>query len=61
MGRPPLDIKLTSVRLNSSARERIVRLVGQGGMAEFIREAVEKELKRREQSLRRQGDSPSDP
>lgn len=61
MGRPPLNVKMTSVRLTMDERERIVALVGQRGMAEFIREAVEKELRRREQILRRQGDAPSDP
>ncbi|OAJ66347.1 hypothetical protein A0123_03024 [Gluconobacter cerinus] len=61
MGRPPLNFKMTSVRLSPEERDRIIALVGDRGMAQFIREAVEKELKRREQSLRRQGDPPSDP
>ncbi|MEJ5155732.1 hypothetical protein [Gluconobacter wancherniae] len=61
MGRPPLNVKMTSVRLSPEERDRIIALVGDRGMAQFIREAVEKELKRREQSLRRQIDPPSDP
>lgn len=61
MGRPPLNIKMTSVRLSPEERQRIIALVGDRGMAQFIREAVEKELKRREQSLRRQDDTPSAP
>ena len=48
MGRPPLNIKPTVVRLSKDALERIEALVGKQKMAEFIREAVERELKRRE-------------
>lgn len=48
MGRPPLGIKPTQVRLSEETRERIRELVGEQGMAQFIREAVERELKRRE-------------
>jgi hypothetical protein len=48
MGRPPLGIKPTQVRLSEEARERIRELVGEQGMAQFIREAVDRELKRRE-------------
>lgn len=48
MGRPPLGVKETKVRLTDEQRERIVALVGSQGMAAFIREAVERELKRRE-------------
>ncbi|MBR1122077.1 hypothetical protein JQ628_11175 [Bradyrhizobium lablabi] len=48
MGRPPLGIKPTLVRLSEEVRERIRDLVGEQGMAAFIREAVERELKRRE-------------
>lgn len=48
MGRPPLDNKATVVRLPDEIRERIRALVGDRGMAQFIREAVERELKRRE-------------
>lgn len=52
MGRPPLSQKSitqpTMVRLTLDIRERIVKLVGNKGMADFIRSAVEAELKRRE-------------
>jgi hypothetical protein len=48
MGRPPLNMKATVVRLSKEALERIEALVGKQKMAEFIREAVEHELKRRE-------------
>jgi len=52
MGRPPLSQKSvtqpTMVRLTLDVRERIVKLVGDKGMADFIRSAVEAELTRRE-------------
>lgn len=48
MGRPPLNIKPTMVRLSAGVRERIRKLVGDSGMAGFIREAIERELDRRE-------------
>lgn len=50
MGRPPLNVKLTGVRLSESVKKRITALVGARRMAEFIREAVENELSRREKS-----------
>lgn len=50
MGRPPLNLKMTAVRLSEDAVARIVALVGKNRMAEFIREAVDRELKRREKS-----------
>lgn len=48
MGRPPLHVKETKVRLPEDARRRIEALVGPNRMAIFIREAVEAELDRRE-------------
>jgi hypothetical protein len=48
MGRPPLNIKPTLVRLSAEDRNRIRKLVGASGMARFIREAIERELERRE-------------
>lgn len=48
MGRPPMQLKPTVVRLPIEALDRIEALVGKNRMAEFIREAVERELKRRE-------------
>lgn len=56
MGRPPLNVKETKVRLSEDARRRIEALVGQNRMAEFIREAVEKELDRREKLAKLKAD-----
>lgn len=50
MGRPALNVKETKVRLTDEQRARIKKLVGDSGMAAFIREAVERELKRREKA-----------
>ena len=55
MGRPPLNIKPTLVRLSAADRERIRKLVGPAGMARFIREAIERELERREGKPRPKG------
>lgn len=52
MGRPPLGVKETKVRLTETQRGRIRDLVGEQGMAQFIREAIERELKRREKQDR---------
>lgn len=48
MGRPPMNMKPTPVRLSKEALARIDALVGNYGRAAFIREAVETELARRE-------------
>jgi predicted DNA-binding protein len=48
MGRPSLQVKATVVRLAEDVRKRIRDLVGASGMAQFIREAIDRELKRRE-------------
>jgi hypothetical protein len=53
MGRPPLNVKETKVRLSDGTRERIEALVGANRMAAFIREAVENELRRREKAERK--------
>ena len=47
-GRPGLDVKPTVVRLDEGQPERIDALKGPGKRAEFIRDAVEKELIRQE-------------
>ena len=47
MGRTPIG-KFTAVRLSAEMLARIDALTGPGKRAEFIREAVERELKRRE-------------
>lgn len=56
MGRPPLGVKPTLVRLDDGQPERIDALVGPNKRAEFIREAVEKELKRREKAMSKPSD-----
>jgi hypothetical protein len=48
MGRPPLGMKPTTVRLSADTIRRIQDLVGNRRIAVFIREAVENELRRRE-------------
>jgi hypothetical protein len=48
MGRPSLNVTPVLVRLPQDVPERIDALVGKNKRAEFIREAVEKELARRE-------------
>ena len=48
MGRPPLHVKPTVIRLTDDVRARILALVGKSGMAGFIRQAVEAELQRRD-------------
>jgi predicted DNA-binding protein len=53
MGRPPLNLKETKVRLADDRRERIEALVGSRRMAEFIRVAIDNELERREMLLRK--------
>lgn len=50
MGRPAMDGKATVVRLTEEQRARIEKLVTNRGMAKFIREAVDHELDRRENS-----------
>lgn len=47
MGRPSLGVVSTTIRLPRAVLERIDALLGQNRRAEFIREAVEAELKRR--------------
>jgi len=47
MGRPPIG-KFTAVRLAEQVLIRIDALVGKGKRAAFIREAVDRELDRRE-------------
>lgn len=48
MGRPPLGMKPTTIRLSTDTISRIEALVGNRRLALFIREAVENELQRRE-------------
>lgn len=50
MGRPTLNVKETKVYLTDDLMARIKAVVGTYGMSKFIREAVERELERRESS-----------
>ena len=55
MGRPPLRVKATTVRLPDGMSERIDGLVGPNRRAEFIRSAVMKELRRSETRRKKRG------
>ena len=48
MGRPPMNVKPTVVRLTQEALDRIEKVAGPNQRAAFIREAVDNELDRRE-------------
>ncbi|WP_169055441.1 hypothetical protein [Rhizobium sp. P44RR-XXIV] len=52
MGRPPLNVKPILVRLPDGIPERIDTLVGKNKRAEFIRNAVERELERLEKATK---------
>ena len=52
MGRPPLKVKSTVVRLPEGLGERIDQLVGPQRRAAFIREIVEREVERLEEAER---------
>lgn len=52
MGRPPLKVKSTVVRLSEGIGERIDTLVGKQRRAAFIREVVEREVERLEKKQR---------
>ena len=49
-GRPKLGNKPTLIRLSDETRIRLRSLIGDRGMAAFIREAVERELAPREKT-----------
>ena len=51
MGRPPLKVRKTTIRLPEDIFDRITALVGDRRMAEFIRDAVVAEVERREASV----------
>jgi len=48
MGRPPLNVKSTNIRLPEGLGERIDKLVGRQRRAAFIREVLEREVNRLE-------------
>ena len=52
MGRPALDVSPTVIRLTAEQRARIEAIVGKRGLAGFIREAVDRELTRREAAVK---------
>ncbi len=56
MGRPPLkrnvETVVTTIRLTAPVAARIDAIAGPNKRGEFIREAVEKELKRREREVK---------
>lgn len=47
MGRPPMNVKPMLVRLPEGMPERIDAIAGRNNRAEFIREAIEREIVRR--------------
>ncbi|WP_246725463.1 ribbon-helix-helix domain-containing protein [Beijerinckia sp. L45] len=53
MGRPPLNVRETKVRLPDGMVERIDALVGPNKRAQFIREATEEKLDRHERAARK--------
>ena len=53
MGRPSMNVKPMLVRLPEGMTKRIDALLGRGKCAQFIREAVEKELIQREAEAKR--------
>jgi metal-responsive CopG/Arc/MetJ family transcriptional regulator len=48
MGRPPLNMRPIPVRISEEVVQRIDAIVGTHQRAKFIREAIERELERRE-------------
>lgn len=50
VGRPPLNMKITTVRLPAKTIERIDALVGKNRRPAFIREAVERQLEQAEKA-----------
>jgi hypothetical protein len=51
VGRPPLNVKAILVYLPEGTPQRIDAIAGKNRRGEFIREAVQKELERREKKL----------
>jgi predicted DNA-binding protein len=60
MGRPPLNMQLTSVRLPKETLDRIDALVSNKRRAMFIRDAVEHALKT-EELIRQTDEAGADP
>lgn len=55
MGRPPLNVKSTNIRLPEGLGKRIDKLVGPQRRAAFIREVLEREVERLETGQRGNG------
>lgn len=51
MGRPPLNVKSTNIRLTEGLGERIDKLVGRQKRAAFIRDVLEREVQRLEAEI----------
>jgi metal-responsive CopG/Arc/MetJ family transcriptional regulator len=60
MGRPKQNVKPMPVRLPQGVPERIDAVVGKNRRAEFIRDAVERELSRREKAAKRSASPPAE-
>jgi metal-responsive CopG/Arc/MetJ family transcriptional regulator len=56
MGRPPLNVTPVLVRLPNDVPERIDAIVGKHKRAEFIRQAIERELRRHEAAKAKKAD-----
>ena len=61
MGRPPLNVKVTAVRLTVEMMARIEAVAGKHRMSQFLREAAEAELLRREAKKDSSHDKPAKP
>ena len=53
MGRPPLNVRSTNIRLPEGLGERIDKLVGRQRRAAFIRDVLEREVERLESEQRK--------
>jgi len=54
MGRPPLNLHETKIRISLETKKRITDLVGNYKISAFIREAIENELVRREEEIKKE-------
>ncbi len=48
LGRPPMNLKPLLVRVPEGTAERIDEIAGANRRGEFVREAIEREIKRRQ-------------
>jgi predicted DNA-binding protein len=54
MGRPPLNLHETKIRISPETKKRIADLVGNYKISAFIREAIENELAKREAEMKKE-------